>query len=1288
MAACKSSNTRACLRPTRRPFARLRMSALIAIVGVVSGMGWSARPAAATGDASLNLGLANGSVVLTPEPVFDLASDVERAYPGGEVEFSATLTYDAAQLSASALVSAENDGDVTGTVEYLSVVWERRATGQGSWQPFASFHQARTGWTPVVAAPQYIDFLAVSAAGIPASGVTYPIAPLSIVGATIGSSDAASWDLSVTWTGSAGSLPALLDPLEYNGIRQVVHMEISPRNGQLGQAFFETVDMTNHVQATDPLLTDATVKIVLPDEDEANFDSTSTPALEEIALGDAPILVQAPFTLPGTTGKGPGESDEDYLNRLQTYGTLEAHADLEAGAYAGQTTSSDNARVGQRLPIVRAVELGADGVERYDTYRTSVELTSIGLAEAIDVSVTASIDTIEGTADEPVTLQSGATANIGIEYSLPSTFPEGVAATSAEVAWKDAANNTYGPIATGRSFWVVNRAEGAPHTGVGSHSPGSTSFGEETIGAWVWDEETSVDSVQLIIDDSVVGEDLSDPFEFVWDTTTENPGPHVLQVRATDSESNVTTSIPVPVSVDNQLSSANRVAVDAAEGRLSTDDAGLYGIYAISGRELLPDRYASTTPTSGDLTGQFWTNLANWEALAPETLDTITDHLSHQFDDMSGYYTANLEDIWGFAEHCSIFASCQVDTDHFHIEFGVQPSAHWVPEVDVLNADLSTCNGVNPSLGECNHIPDYIDQVAAGLESGWDAYVGQLGYDPPVTAPNLVPVVVTAEVSDCGGFVGNEGPIQISHADCEGGIHLGRHEFFHWIQRAGFDNDPWATLGMIAGSCSSRDCLSFLWWNEATAEWATHQAKDLAPVTGDTTGSIYVGNAANFVRTPELPLSTDNNAHEYGAFLLAEFLEERFPTAGDIDAYCLADPESEDCVINPDPATIKEVWEQIWSGHRPFDAIATVATNHSSNMTELLGSFTRANYLLDAKVSGHRVAGSYADTDASIWRTALDNATETQGDNPGSTADNRPGHKPPRRLDLTSGAFDTSESVWIEPGGASYLEFALPSEGSRYGVSVFAIDSEAPLAVDAVAFSGYPTFCAELPLVVMHESFTSAEGTFLIPDECTSITIMLSHTEPLSWDGMAVVIRLWPIDVVDAFERSSGPGWGTSTLGAPWRVTGAAGAGSVADGHARLGEVPVSGQRMVLWSGIESVEFAAHFTDCADSDSQVFLEFGTFVAIGSDGTLTRLDGGSPIAIPDFDPCKPFLVRASWADQDLSLAIWQAMQKEPAATTYTPTGLNQSDILRIHAVGIDSGDAVLFDAIDLQLFSHG
>jgi len=84
----------------------------------------------------------------------------------------------------------------------------------------------------------------------------------------------------------------------------------------------------------------------------------------------------------------------------------------------------------------------------------------------------------------------------------------------------------------------------------------TTPAGGSTVAGWVVVAVSAVDDVgvsrvELYADNTLVATDLTDPFEFSWDSTQSDDGAVTLTARAFDEAGNVADAAPVTVTVDN-----------------------------------------------------------------------------------------------------------------------------------------------------------------------------------------------------------------------------------------------------------------------------------------------------------------------------------------------------------------------------------------------------------------------------------------------------------------------------------------------------------------------------------------------------------------------------------------------------------------------------------------------------------------------------------------------------------------------------------------------------------------
>lgn len=194
-----------------------------------------------------------------------------------------------------------------------------------------------------------------------------------------------------------------------------------------------------------------------------------------------------------------------------------------------------------------------------------------------------------------------------------------------------------------------------------------------------------------------------------------------------------------------------------------------------------------------------------------------------------------------------------------------------------IHYDLEGRHAVDPTDGDGNGLPDYIDEVVATLDSTWRLQVELMGYQPPpadagagggdeydVYVLDKSPQGYYGLTVPAGGF----GLTAASHLEIDNNftdpvyrqtkgldaLHVTvAHEFFHALQ-----------FGYYAG----RDGL---WWQEACSTWM----EDVAyPEVDD-----YLQYIPDFLRQPGRSLNNAGFSIEnylYGTTLFAHFLDRRY----------------------------------------------------------------------------------------------------------------------------------------------------------------------------------------------------------------------------------------------------------------------------------------------------------------------------------------------------------------------------------------------------------------------------
>jgi RHS repeat-associated protein/uncharacterized repeat protein (TIGR01451 family) len=451
----------------------LLSSRSVLLVGLTASavIGALATPAAhATGgggNASLNLTKTVASTSFVPTVAATLAVDRASAVPGDPLTYTARVTNTGATLTLRGSYSAAESTDATGTVAdwYDDVEYKDPATN--AWLPLGGYQAAGTGWTPVVPAPATTG-LTVQTTPTPAAGVTYPDSGDRVLGTVIGAGKTASWAYTAQLTLTAAQVSALADPARSGGIRNVVHLEVTPRAAGTGQPFTFRTEFGNPFTGRATPLTGVSVTFTLPDGSTRTVDSGDVPGLAGIPRGGT-VSVPTTWSVPLLARPGPDEADAAYLSRLAAVeGTaLTARATVSGtGAGSPVTATTNTVSTIEHLPILSVGKTGPATVDAGSTSRYTLPLANSGGAGASGIVLTDTIpDGSHGTlSGVPATLAAGAGATATADFPVPDTQPDGPLTDTARVVWTDANGNAYGPVSASFTTTVQSSLVGATLT--------------------------------------------------------------------------------------------------------------------------------------------------------------------------------------------------------------------------------------------------------------------------------------------------------------------------------------------------------------------------------------------------------------------------------------------------------------------------------------------------------------------------------------------------------------------------------------------------------------------------------------------------------------------------------------------------------------------------------------------------------------------------------------------------------------------------------------------------------
>jgi hypothetical protein len=259
---------------------------------------------------------------------------------------------------------------------------------------------------------------------------------------------------------------------------------------------------------------------------------------------------------------------------------------------------------------------------------------------------------------------------------------------------RDAAGNT--ATSADVTFTVNNDVQG-PAVSIASPAAGPVS-GTININADA-NDNISVVGVQFLLNGSVLGgEDVSTPYSISWNTATATNGIYNLMARARDAAGNITTSIPVVVTVSNITNLITALHFNEGTGTNATDVSGKnHNGTLTGGATWTAGKYGQAVNLNGS------NNYVNIADHADYTLNPAQSYTwsawvkNNNFNEWSTVWSQSLNttNFFYFYAH----STTQTDGGGGPVTNGV--SAYWVSGTNKLA--LHSNNNVL-TLGQWNHI--------------------------------------------------------------------------------------------------------------------------------------------------------------------------------------------------------------------------------------------------------------------------------------------------------------------------------------------------------------------------------------------------------------------------------------------------------------------------------------------------------------------------------------------------------------------------------------------------------
>lgn len=492
------------------------------------------------------------------------------------------------------------------------------------------------------------------------------------------------------------------------------------------------------------------------------------------------------------------------------------------------------------------------------------------------------------------------------------------------------------------------------------------------------------------------------------------------------------------VVVGNAYDSFGRLTSDWQAGLLGLEEYVSHLMTLAAGGDGLPDRYLLGASGLGDPAEALRAVLTYWETLdeqqrarigdpnEPVILTTPTVGRSQSSPNECG---------WQVRIRTTLY-DCRAESANF-----------------VVYYISGTVGATSPGASR----PDWLEKMIGALELSRGIY-GTMGYRIPgyrlnvVLDPNFADSAGIAIPSLKGCLIcGSTSPLMIMDANENVTEYLPRHEYFHFIEYEYIDHRRFAQMEMN-------------WWMEASAEWAAHQVQERAgaPAVGG-----YYGDLGDFLEYSDERYDEGNSVlraggPEYGAFIVAEFLEERF---GD--------------------DSIRDTWENLGGlFSMPRNAIRDVMEDGGSAFGDEIETFRQWAYVLDA---GGSPVG-FRDPQATRWRDWL----TAQGDQtPHGTV----------TLDDSTMVFDESHDgqFRVQQSGANYVEIGNPGhhEGDLTLSYGHIEQGDIRVSVLALASDRRPTAACGGPRRVPG----SGDVTIALTDGCPHALLTIVHAEDPGWWG-------------------------------------------------------------------------------------------------------------------------------------------------------------------------------------------
>jgi len=547
-------------------------------------------------------------------------------------------------------------------------------------------------------------------------------------------------------------------------------------------------------------------------------------------------------------------------------------------------------------------------------------------------------------------------------------------------------------------------------------------------------------------------------------------GTYSLWVTALEGEAEFLARSEVQAGV----TTGDKADVAVESGALTVDDAARHTLWAELDPGRVPEAYQdSASNTNGDLSV-----LRYWEQASPETQEELAAQLRPVEVEAAGPAARASLARWtdcgpdGWVRVVTTVLRCaavqDVDGDgtaDFDVLYNVDDPPAAADGSGVRNVDVAPSNGR----------PDFVDRVIDSTTKAW-GHFEDLGFRP-VAGP--VRIILWSGMNPGAGLSLPRLPVDggdtvdrlvfLDTDDLRVSAYLPRHELFHQFQ--------YEYIGITDIRFRGR---AMIWWMEATANWGAQQAQSIEPDEARR-DDFYANDLDEVLGEPERRWDRTSlwvGGAEYGSFILAEYLDQRFGG----------------------PAAIQSTWEAIDNGNvaparRPIEVVEELLDTTGDGLAEEMVRYRQWTYVLSGEPGGADNFGvgfvddpndsDGVDDVETFWRPILEGDPRTASDGGGAAR--------PRRTSATvvPGAAAQEGSVVLERSGAGYVDLDLPGGDRELRVSVD--DEFGNVAASILAFSDYPRLCAP-PVTIPDDPQSGDALTWRVPADCASATLVLLET--------------------------------------------------------------------------------------------------------------------------------------------------------------------------------------------------